>query len=86
MEGLDTQSKEILESDVPDVDKLARVFELRTREHRQRKWQRELELAKAMRDDESTAKAHIKLDVLRSTMSIFSASYGAVTGRREWHE
>ena len=86
MDELNEQKEEILQSDVPDVQKLARVFELWARENLQLKWQRELELARAMHDNDSVAKAHIKLEVLRSAMSIFSASYGAVTGRREWNE
>ena len=78
--------EQIRQSDAPHVQKVAQLFELRARFLLERKWQREVELAKAMHDDDSLLKGRIKLGVLRSIISMYRASYEGVTGRRDWDD
>jgi len=86
MDELDDRYEQILQSDAPDVKKVARLFDLRASFLLERKWQREVELAKAMHDDDSLLKGRIKLGVFRSIISLYRASYERVTGGRDWDE
>ena len=86
MDEFNDTHEQILQSDAPDADKVARLFELRANVLLERKWQREVELAAAMHDEDSVLKGRIKLGVLTSILSMYRASYERVTGRRDWDE
>ncbi len=73
---------EILATDLPDVDKLARAFEAVTARYVEHT-RHEIELARALQDPESLVKEQIKLGVMEHARRILDDCYRLVTGRRD---
>lgn len=77
--------KQIIATDLPEIDKLAQAFKLvtdRVVEHAQH----EIELARAMKDQEMVVKQQIKMETLKHARSILQDCYMLVTRRRAWDE
>lgn len=77
--------QKIIKSDLPDIEKLAQAFALITGRYVEHA-ANEIELARAMQDQESLVKEQIKLGMMRHARSIFQDCYRAVTGRKAWDE
>ena len=77
--------QEIVKLDLSEVEKLARAFEWITSRYVEH-GEQEVELAKAMKDQESLVKEQIKLGVMKHARGIFQDCYRLVTGRRAWDE
>jgi len=75
----------IFEMDLPDIEKLARAFEWVTGRYVGHA-QQEIELIRALGDQESLVKEQIKLGVMKHARSIFYDCYRRVTGRKVWDE
>jgi len=76
---------EIVESDIPDIDKLKWAFDFTTGmviEHAHA----EIELAQAMHDQESKVKTQIKMETMKFARQMFGMQYLRITGRRAWDE
>lgn len=77
--------EEIRESDLPDLDKIALCFEQITRqtitygEH-------EIELARAMQDEEAVVRAQIKTSTISHARQIFQDCYRTILRRSAWDE
>ncbi len=77
--------RELLALDIPDIDKLCQFFDDVTRAivtHAHR----EIELARAMQDDEAVLKVQIKMSTMRHVRSIFSTGYQMITGKEAWDD
>jgi hypothetical protein len=74
-------TKSILKSDLPEVDKLAQAFQKATQVYVV-SYQREIELLKALGDEESLVKEQIKLGVMQHARGILSDLYSRITGRQ----
>jgi hypothetical protein len=77
--------QQIKDSDASDVDKLAWAFQHITGsivEHAGR----EVELARALHDQEAVVKHQIKMETIKAARSIFQDCYRLVLGRRAWDE
>jgi hypothetical protein len=70
----------ILASGLPDMPKLAQAFEALTGFIIEAT-ERQIELARAMRDDREAVKQQIKLETLKHARSIFQTCYLGVTGK-----
>ena len=64
----------ILDSDAPDIDKLKLMFEWTTQRFLEG-CERDIELARAMKDRESTIRAQMRLEVMKSARGIFDECY-----------
>jgi hypothetical protein len=71
----------ILASDLPDIEKLTQSFQLILKEHIEHE-KHEVELQKALGDQEELIKTQIKLGVYEYTNDIFAFCYLRVTGRK----
>jgi hypothetical protein len=72
-------------SDLPEVEKVTRAFEWvtgRIIEHTHH----EIELAKAIQDQESLVKHYIKLETIKHARSILQQCHQVTLGRRAWDE
>ena len=77
--------REIQHSDQPEIDKLkalfghitARIVEFADKE---------IELARAMQDDETLIKTQVKMETVKTARRIFDRSYQIVTGKKAWDE
>jgi hypothetical protein len=76
---------EILTTDLPDIQKLAKIFQWITNYYIQNSAQ-EIELLKALGDQEALVREQIKQSVFRHTQSIFQQSHLLVTKRKAWDE
>ena len=75
----------IFEADLPEVEKVARAFELVT------SWylgeaDKQIELIKAMGDREALVKEQIKMSTLKHAREIFADCYRRATGEEAWDE
>ena len=77
--------KEIKASDLREVEKVARAFDLVTSQIVE-SGQREIELARAMKDRDSLVKEQIKLSMINHARSIFQACFKRMTGEEAWDE
>lgn len=77
--------QEIAERDLPDIEKLAQAFNLLTRRYVEHA-QNEIELHRAMGDEESMIKERIKSGVMESARGIFQDCYRVIAGRSAWDE
>ena len=76
----------IIASDLPQMDKLAEAFRGLTGFIIEAT-ERQIELARAMKDDEETTKHQVKLETIKHARKIFQTCYWHVTGRWAWdHE
>ena len=76
---------EIIQTDLPDIEKLAQTFvwiTSRNIEHAEH----EIELARAIGDQESVIRGQIKMETMKHVRSIFQDCYLRVTRRRAWDE
>ena len=79
------QYNQILESDLPEIEKIAQAFELVTGQIIDH-GQKDLEIFKAMGDTESLVKEQIKQETLRFARGVFQEAFSRVTGRSAWDE
>jgi len=83
--GFQDRLDAIVGSSLPDIDKLKQGFGLVTEriiDHAQH----EIELARAMHDDESRVKTQVKMSTMQTAREIFDTWYTRITGRRAWDE
>jgi hypothetical protein len=77
--------REIRDSDVADVDKVAQAFDhitgsiIATAEH-------EIELARALFDSETVVKQQVKMETMKSSREIFQNCCLLTLGRKVWDE
>jgi hypothetical protein len=77
--------REIKNADMPTEEKLAKAFEWMT--HRALDFsEKEIELARAMKDDEGLIKVQIKHEMLKTSREMFQDCYRAILGRKAWDE
>jgi hypothetical protein len=76
---------EILATDLPDIQKLAKVFQWITNFYIESAAQ-EIELYKALGDQDALVKEQIKQSVFMHAQSIFQQSHLLVTKRKAWDE
>lgn len=76
---------EIIESDLPEIERLAQAFDWVTGRYIEHS-QQEIELLRALQDKESLVKEQIKLEMMKHVRSMFHTCYKRVTGRRAWDE
>jgi hypothetical protein len=81
MEELD----KIFASDAPDIEKLTQAFAWITRQDAEHTRQ-EIELLKAINDDEELVKEQIKLSTLKYVRNMYQFCYLRVTGKKAWDE
>lgn len=79
------QVKELINNDLPDVDKIAAAFEHITGRHLSFS-EKEIELMRALADKESLVKEQIKYETIKHVRSIFQDCFYLVMGRRAWDE
>jgi hypothetical protein len=79
------QYMHIFESDLSEIDKVARAFDMvtgRVLDH----GQKDLEVYKAMGDKESLVKEQIKQETIRFAREAFNQAFKRVMGRSAWDE
>lgn len=76
---------EILTTDLPEIQKLAKIFQWITNYYIQNSAQ-EIELLKALGDQEALVREQIKQSVFQHAQSIFQQSHLLVTKRKAWDE
>jgi hypothetical protein len=79
--GLD----DIIESNLPDIEKLAQSFGWIASRNIERTGH-EIELARAMGDQELVVREQIKMEMMKHARSIFQDCYQRVTRKRAWDE
>lgn len=72
-------------SDIPDLERVARVFDFVIQQHIEQS-QRDIELARALRDQEAVIREQIKQETLRYSRKVFNDSYMVFIGRRPFDE
>lgn len=83
--GCSEEVERILGSELPDLDKLTQAFGCITgfvvdyAGH-------ELELARALQDQEQVVRIQIKWETMKHARSIFESCYRRIAGRRPWNE
>ena len=77
--------KESKASDLPEADKGAQAFDWVTSRYVEN-GRHEVDLARAMKDQESLVKEQIKLSLMEHTRGIFQTCFKHVTGREAWDE
>lgn len=75
----------IFNSDLPDLEKLARAFQGITDVYL-RDYQHEIELLKATHDSQNLVKEQIKLGMVRQAREIFQYCYFRTSGKKAWDE
>jgi hypothetical protein len=87
MKEIDTMRKvdAIVASDLPDLSKLAQAFDLITQRLVDQA-RPEIELARAMNDQETVVKQQVKMETMKHAREIFLDCHLRVTGRRPWNE
>jgi hypothetical protein len=76
---------EIKASDLPEVEKLAQAFDWVTSRYVE-SGRHEVELARAMKDQDSVVKEQIKVSMMEHAREIFQTCFKYVTGREAWDE
>lgn len=77
--------QKIASEDLPDMEKLAEAFNLLTRRYIEHA-QNEIELLRALGDEQSLIRERIKAGVMENARSMFLDCYRVITGRSAWHE
>ena len=77
--------QEIANSEAPEIEKLTKAFRWVT-DKVIREAQREIELARALKDRESVIRVQIKMETLKHAQVILNKCHLQITGRRAWHE
>jgi hypothetical protein len=77
--------QKIARQDLPEIEKLAQAFDLVTSSYIANA-RNEVELLRALGDEENLIKERIKSGVMENARSIFLDCYRVVTGRSAWHE
>jgi hypothetical protein len=77
--------KEIRASDLAEAEKVARAFDLVTSQIVEN-GQREIELARAMKDQDSVVKEQIKLSMMCHARGVFRECFKRMTGKEAWDE
>jgi hypothetical protein len=72
-------------SDGSDLEKVTEAFEWMTRRYIE-ETQPEVELARAMKDEEALVKAHIRLSMMKSAREMYQDCYRFMLGRSAWDE
>jgi len=80
-----TVFNQIKGSELPEAEKIARAFEWITDRYLEHN-AHEIELLRAMGDQESLVKEQIKQNMMKHTRTIFRDCYQFMTGRRAWDE
>jgi vacuolar-type H+-ATPase subunit E/Vma4 len=77
----------VADANLAEIDKLAEAFGSVTQSFIERS-ERDLELARAMQDEETAVKEQIKAGVMKSAREMFEFCYLKATGSRRsiWHE
>lgn len=75
----------IVDSDMPDVEKLAEAFGALTGQFVEH-GRHEIELARAIHDKERLIKEQVKVGAIKYAREIFQYCYVRVTGRKAWDE
>lgn len=76
---------ELKGSERPELEKLVYAFGWITNRIIEQ-GSKDVELARALRDDESVVKHQIKTEVIRHARSIFQSCHLLATGRKAWDE
>jgi hypothetical protein len=76
---------EIVKSDRPDIVKLALSFDEITGRIIANS-ERDIELWRALHDQEAIIKEQIKMETLKHARTILQECYHRVTGRKDWNE
>jgi len=76
---------EILNTDLPDIERLAQAFGWITNRGVERA-EHEVELARAVGDQELVVREQIKMEMMKHARSIFQDCYQRVTRKRAWDE
>lgn len=79
------QIRALLASDMPDIDKLRQFFGDVTDQIVQYA-RHDIELCRAMQDDESLLKVQIKMSTIQHARQIFATGYKMITGQEAWHD
>ncbi len=80
-----TVFKQLKDSDLPEAEKVARAFEWLTNGYFEH-GEQEIEMLRALGDQESLIKEQVKLATMKHTISIFRDCYQFMTGRRAWDD
>jgi hypothetical protein len=83
--NLRPQYDEIMSSELPEIEKVSRAFNYLIKEHIQIS-QREIELLKAMGENEALVKEQIKRNTMEYTLSVFHDCFTGATGRKVSNE
>jgi len=81
----DNKLTEIVEADLPDIEKLAQAFGWITGSYIEHA-EGEIELARATGDQEAVIREQIKMEMMKHARSIFQDVYRRVTRRSAWDE
>jgi hypothetical protein len=76
---------EMRESQRPDIEKLAHMFDWITRRIVEQGL-RDTEVARALRDEDTLIKNQIKTETIRHAREVFQTCHMVATGRRAWDE
>jgi len=84
-DDMPTVFREIKNADLPGEEKLAKAFNWMTRKALDFS-EKEIELARAMKDDEGLIRVQIKYEMTKTAREMFQDCYRAVLGRKAWDE
>lgn len=84
-EDLPTVFREIRDSTIPEAEKLAKAFNWVTKKALIYA-EKEIELARAMKDEEGLIREQIKFEMTKSARGMFQDCFRAVLGRKAWDE
>ncbi len=77
--------RKIKEADLPSEEKLAKAFDWVTRRVMAYA-ENEIELIRAMKDEDALIQEQIKYEMMKSARDIFQDCFRAVLGRKAWDE
>ena len=77
--------RKIKESDLPEEEKVAKAFDWMTR-RALAYTEKEIELTRAMKDEEALIRKQIQLEMTKTIRSMFQDCFRAVLGRKAWDE
>jgi hypothetical protein len=77
--------RQIRNSDLCEIEKLTQAFQWMTSRILALS-EKEIELARAMKDEEALIREQIKYEVMKSARGIFQECYRAMFGRKAWDE
>ena len=83
--GFQDRVNAIVASELPDIEKLKQGFGLATGVLIDRA-EKEIELARAMRDREARIRVQIRMSTMNAAREIFDTWYTRITGKRAWDE